>query len=217
MSLEIAALIVSLPNRHVLLDEAVKSVYHQTRQPDHLLIGVDYAGEQGGVGEVANMNRLIDAALDSASVIDDDLILAFLHDDDIWAPLHLQRAVDLLEQGHEVAVARCTTTGGRPPLVRRCADEVRARGGDPRVDFSDLMRDNWFAPSMVVARASAFDHWTPATAPPADALPGSGVWVDWSNWRRLQEAGVSFVDTEANTVFYRFGPWNEGRSWSSPS
>ena len=205
--MEIAAICVSLPSRGDLLAEAIDSVYRQTRQPDHLLIGVDYAG----VGEVMNMNRLLEAADRSSGQDATELAYAFLHDDDTWTPRHLAIAEEHLDAGHDVIVADCTTTGGRPPLVRRCAGEV---AGDPRTNFADIMRDNWFVPSMVVARASAFGRWVDAEPAPPGSLPGSGTWIDWTNWRRLVTSGARFYATGQRTVFYRFGDWNEGRSWS---
>lgn len=213
--MHITAIVVSLPERGDLLAEAIDSVYRQTRPPDDCVIGIDYPPE---LGEVANMNRLIGAAEFSWAMEGGsrrhDLAYAFLHDDDMWRHQHLGAAEAALKAGADIVVSRCKTTGGRPPLVRRCEAEVVARGGDPRTDFSDIMRDNWFAPSQVVARASVFGEWVDAEPAPPGALPGSGAFIDWTNWRRLHQAGARFVDTGLVTVAYRFGPWNDGRSWS---
>lgn len=211
----IAAIVVSLPERLDLLREALASVKAQHRPPDHCLVGVDYAGEPGRMGEAANMNTLIRGItthhLRNGGRLD-DLWFAFLHDDDLWRPDHLATAEAYMNTGEaDVIVARCTTTGGRPPLVRRFGPTQMVD------DFADIHRDNWFAPSMVVARASTFGLWTPAEPPPPTAEPGAGAWIDWTNWRRLQTAGARFVDTGLDTVVYRFGPWNHGRSWTPPT
>lgn len=208
--MEIAVIVVGLPQRLALLREALDSVHRQTRAPDHLLIGVDYAG----IGEVLNMNRLLAAADASSGQDPEALAYAFLHDDDVWTPRHLAVAEEHLEQGHDVIVSECTTTGGRPPLVRRCVQELPS-DVDPSFDARDIMRDNWFVPSMVVARASTFGRWTDAEPAPEGSLPGSGTWIDWTNWRRLHLAGARYAFTGLKTVFYRFGEWNEGRSWKA--
>lgn len=207
----IAALVVSLPERGALLAEALASVHAQTRRVDHCLVGIDYAGEDGGVGEAKNMNRLQAAAVygyatharDNAGI--GELWYAFLHDDDLWKPGHIEIAERIIETGNaDVIVSQCQTTGGRPPLARRY--------GDPDLsDYSDILLDNWFVPSMVVARASVFEDWVEA-AP----YPTGGTWVDWTNWRRLYEAGARIVETGQVTTIYRFGEWNMGRSWSPP-
>jgi hypothetical protein len=52
----IAAIVSSwpTPKRQQLLHEAIDSVYGQIREPDDVLIGMDYAG----MGEIENMNRV---------------------------------------------------------------------------------------------------------------------------------------------------------------
>jgi hypothetical protein len=211
--MHIAAVVVSLPDRGALLTEALDSVRRQTRAVDDCVVGID----PYKLGEVHNMNRLIEAAVSGARIagaVSDEVALAFLHDDDVWLPNHIGEAAKALQAGADVVVSRCKTTGRRPALERRCVQEVTARGGNPASDFSDIMRDNWFVPSMVVARASVFGWWVDAEPAPAGSLPGSGAWVDWTNWRRLHTEGARFYDTGRTTVMYRFGPWNEGRSWS---
>ena len=180
----VAVCLVSLPERHRLLAEATESVYNQTLQPDHLLIGVDYAG----VGEVANMNRLIDAA----GPVD---FLAFLHDDDIWLPNHLEAAMQHADTA-DVIVADFD-------LVGRPQHTIERKHGN----FADLAFTNWFWPSAVVARRSTWGHWTePDRPPPHD-------WVDWSNFRRLLTAGARFVHTNTLTCQYRF--FGDNGSWSA--
>lgn len=197
---EIAALLVSLPERGALLTEAIRSVYLQDRQPDHLLVGVDY----GRVGEAENMNRLIDAAVDSCRR-PRDLWLAFLHDDDLWRHDHLARAEEAITHRPDldVVVSRFRVIGPRPPIPWHD-------------DWATLRYTNWFPPSAVVVRADTFGRWTPAEPPPPDAWPGAGTWLDWSNWRRLLAAGARFATTGNETMAYRFGDWTNG-SWSAGS
>lgn len=179
----IAAIVVSLPERRRLLTEAVDSVWRQTRQPDHLLVGVDYAH----VGEVENNNRLIRAAGD----VD---WLAFLHDDDLWLPKHLEVAERFFGSA-DVIVSDFCTPGRKWDIPKQ-------------QDFSMLRRTNWFPPSAVVVRREVFGLWVePSVAPPRD-------WVDWSNWRRLLEGGARFVHTDVESVAYRFDHEFGNGSWA---
>lgn len=174
----IAAVVVSLPDRHHLLTEALASIHGQTRAPDDTVIGVD----PYRLGEVGNMNRLIAAT--------DCDWLAFLHDDDLWAPDHLATAEKHLDA--DVIVARFTLEGRPANTIEPWHD-----------NFSDLRRTNWFPPSCVVARREVFGEWVE---------PDRHRWVDWTMWNVLLDRGARFVDTHETTVAYRFGDWKNG-SW----
>lgn len=132
----IAAIVVSLPERHDLLKEALDSVHTQTRPPDDIVIGVD----SRHYGEVENMNRLIEAT--------DCGWLAFLHDDDLWHPDHLAVAESLMDVA-DVIVSRFDLEG-RPFSTIEPWHE----------NFDDLRFTNWIcSPSSVVARRSSFGKW----------------------------------------------------------
>lgn len=131
----IAVLVVSLPDRHHLLKEALDSVAAQTRQPDDVLVGID----PYRLGEVENMNRLIRAT--------DCEWLAFLHDDDLFSPDHLATAEKHMDTA-DVIVSRLE-------LVGRPVSTLEAWHSD----FADLRVTNWFPPSCVVARKAVFGEW----------------------------------------------------------
>jgi glycosyltransferase involved in cell wall biosynthesis len=172
----ICAVVVSLPERHELLKEALDSVHAQRRKPDDVVIGVD----SRHYGEAGNMNRLIRAT--------DAEWLAFLHDDDIWLPDHLE-AAEFYVDDHDVIVARVTLVG-REHIERQ------------HDDFRDLRHTNWFPPSAVVVRKSVFGEWCDKNE--------RHCWVDWANWNRLLDAGARFVHTNEATFLYRFGEWDNG-------
>lgn len=177
----IAALVVSLKERRHLLYEALDSVYAQSRPPDDIVVGID----DRHLGEVANMNRLIDAT--------DSEWLAFLHDDDLWWPEHLAVAEKHFENA-DVVVSRFE-------LIGRPWGSIEPW----HTNFEDLRFTNWIgSPSMVVVRRETFGRWCDPYAP--------FRWVDWANLNRLLEAGARFVDTCEVTCDYRFGPWSNG-SW----
>lgn len=178
----IAVCLVTLPTpeRQPLLHEAIESVYNQTRQPDDMVVGLDYSR----LGEVKNNNRLLRAT-------DSDFI-AFLHDDDIYLPEHLATAEKYFDD-YDVIVSRVVLEG-------RPQHSIEPQHGS----FDDLRWTNWFPPSAVVVRRSVFKEWdVPPNPPPLD-------WVDWSNWRRLLAVGARFVHTNEATFRYRFGAWTNG-------
>ena len=195
----IAALVISLPERENLLREALDSVQAQTRPPDQIHLGVDL----DGMGEAANMNRLIDTS--------ECEWLAFLHDDDLWYPNHLEVAGRYMTDDYDVIVANFRAVG-RPQDTFEPYHE----------DFNDHVFTNWYPPAVVVARKSVFGHWIEGRPPTEDPwfdpkdtgrLHSNAPWIDWANWRRLVHEGARFVRTRKVTVDYRFlggnGSWTD--------
>lgn len=134
----VAAVVVSLPERHELLAEALASVAAQTRPPDDVVVGVD----SRRLGEVGNMNRLIGAT--------DCDWLAFLHDDDLWMTDHLEIACQHMDAA-DVIVSRFDLVGRPWSTIEPWHD-----------NFDDLRWTNWIgSPSMVVARRDAWGLWCP--------------------------------------------------------
>lgn len=176
----VAVCVTSLPERRTLLAEALESVADQTLAPADVVVGVD----PYRLGEVGNMNRLLRAT--------DSEWVAFLHDDDLWLPTHLEEASQHFGTA-DVIVSRVTTVG-RPQHTL-----------EPQHDnFNDLRWTNWFPPSAVVVRREVFGEWCEPSA--------RFRWVDWANWNRLLDAGARFVHTNEPTLLYRFGDWGNG-SW----
>jgi len=132
----IAAIVVSLPERHDLLVEALGSVRLQTRAPDDTVIGID----PRRYGEVDNFNRLIAAT--------DCDWLAFLDDDDLWEPEHLAVCEKYMDD-YDVIVSRFDLVGRPWSTIEPWHN-----------DFEDLRWTNWIgSPSMVVARKSVFGEF----------------------------------------------------------
>jgi glycosyltransferase involved in cell wall biosynthesis len=151
--MSVTVCVVSLPERHTLLAEALASVRAQTLQPDAVLIGVD----PRVVGEAANMNRLVRAASTEW--------VAFLHDDDLWDPGHLAAGSAL---DCDVAVASFRLVGRPESSIER-----------HHCDYDDLRHTNWFPPSTVMARREQVLAWGGF----AQAPPGAWVdWTTWRSW-----------------------------------
>lgn len=181
----VAAIVVSLPERLELLKEALDSVAAQTVQPEAVVIGID----PRSVGEAENCNRLARAAGSEW--------LAFLHDDDLWRPQHLERLLDHAESA-DVVVASFDLAGRPEHTIE-----------PHHCDYTDLWHTNWFPPSAVMVRAAFFNDVG------GFREPGPGErWVDWTTWKDWLKAGARFACSHQRTMIYRFGPWNYGRSWS---
>lgn len=194
----IAALVIGLEERN-LIGEALDSVEAQTRQPDEMHWRLD---GNPRLGEAGNMNELIRRT-------ERDWI-AFLHDDDLWHPEHLEAAEPYMED-YDVIVSNFR-------LIGRPQDTIEPY----HEDFNDLRFTNWFPPSCVIARRSVFGHWSPERAPmedpwfsPSDTslLHSNAPWLDWANWRRLLHDGARFVRTRRSTVDYRF--FGDNGSWTA--
>ena len=179
----IAVVVSSLPapKRQPLLLQALQSVWDQTRQPDDMVVGADYSR----IGEVDNMNRLLRATTSEW--------VAFLHDDDLWRPDHLEVCEQHFDNA-DVVVSRFDLEGRPWNTIERWHD-----------DFEDLRFTNWIgSPSMVVVRREIFGEWLNPR--------GKFRWIDWSMYNVLLDRGARFVDTKQVTTCYRFGAWSSG-SW----
>jgi hypothetical protein len=180
MTLAVVVTSLPAPARQPLLLQALQSVWNQTRQPDDCVIGADYSR----IGEVANMNRLLRATTCEW--------VAFLHDDDLFMPNHLEVCESHFGDA-DVVVSRFDMTGRPWSTIEPWHD-----------NFADLRHTNWIgSPSMVCVRRELFGEW---------AEPDHHHWVDWTNWNRLLDLGARFADTRTVTVTYRFGNWGNG-SW----
>ncbi len=111
MKRDVSAVIASLPSRGSLLGEALKSVYDQTEPVRETCIAVDT--QRLG----AARNR--DAALRMASAH----WIAFIDDDDLWLPFHIEHLLNCAEETSADYVFSYF---------------VRAEGGDPLGHFGKV-------------------------------------------------------------------------------
>lgn len=181
----IAACVIALPEpaRQPLLLEAIQSVYDQTRPPDDMVIGVDF----GRMGEVDNANRVLHAT--------NAEWLAFLDDDDLWRPNHLEVCEQHFADA-DVVLSRYELVGRPVDTIEKWHDNVE-----------DFRQTNWVgSPSMVCVRRDVFVEWCQPY--------GYFRWIDWANYNRLLDKGARFADTKTVTCTYRFGVWSNG-SWNA--
>lgn len=160
-----------------MLAECVQSVAAQTLRPQAHLIGVDHARH----GSSVIRNELAGAAWDSD-------YLAFLDDDDLLYPQHLELLADKAEETEA-------------DLVYSYCDVQGRDGWTPNRPFdADQLRVGNYIPVTVLVRAAAFRN---AGEFPLEAEHG---WEDWELWKRMLDQGCRFACVETATWLYRLHP-----------
>lgn len=173
MTADVAVITPSLPSRAPLLAEAVQSVAAQTFEPLAHLIALDYKR----VGAPFVRNAL-------ARVVDADW-LAFLDDDDLFLPHHLETLM-------------AASTGAD---VVYSWSEVQGRDGwscNEHFDAAALRRANTIPVTAMIRRST----FLKVGGFPLDM---SGI-EDWGLWLRALGAGARFVCVPEVTWIYRFQP-----------
>lgn len=171
----------SLPQRSSLLAEAVASVDAQTVPPRAHLIGVDTYGE----GPAVIRNRLLRRVTTRW--------VAFLDDDDVLRPMHLERLRTIGERtGVDVVAPYCAIDGHS--IGRQFYNRPYDR---------DAMRRHGIFPITVVAR----------TQPILDVggFPEDARYEDWELWNALADRGHRFIVAPTVTWTYRLS--RNGRTW----
>lgn len=175
---QVTVITAALPTRDRMLVEACRSVAAQTVPPAAHLIGVDHRR----AGSAATRNLLAAAA--------DTPWLAFLDDDDLLLPEHLQVLLDTAD-GADVAYSYCKVLG---------RDWSPSRPFDPV-----LLQTENYIPATVLIRTSVFRE-AGGFRPSGQVQHG---WEDWDLWLRLLQAGRRFAWTDTVTWLYRFHAGNK--------
>lgn len=170
----IAVIVTALPERRRMLEEALAGVAAQTRAPAFVVVGVNHSPDR--VDGATHANRLVEAV--------DEEWLAFLHDDDVWLPEHLEGLAAASDDA-DIVVADF---------------DVEGRDWDPghHCDYSLLRSRNWFGPSVVMIRSEVFH------AVGGWPQKAGEIWGDWGMWLALLERGARFRCSHRKTVRYRF-------------
>jgi hypothetical protein len=166
----------SIPERSGLLAECCASVSNQTVRPRVHLIGVDH--QRRGPATIRN---------ELAAAVTDGWI-AFVDDDDLWDPHHLETL--LAHTDNVDVVYSLARIDGRP-------------GWDPQqpgFDASRLRKVNYIPLSGLV-RADVFHT--------AGGFPCDGrLYEDHGLWLSLLDVGAEFRCVPETTWTYRFGTWD---------
>lgn len=168
--MEVTVITPAIPERANLLAEAIASVARQTLAPAAHLVGVDFAR----IGPAAIRNRLASGATTEW--------LAFLDDDDLLDPHHLQTLAAGAREGADVAYTWCRVEGGDGWNPNSHFDGARLEGEN-------------FIPVTAAIRTSLFHQ--------VGGFPDGPVYEDWELWRVAYRAGARFVCIPEVTWSYR--------------
>lgn len=201
-------------NRPELLDEALRSVQAQTRRPDEVIVVDDHSepplGPQGVRIIRQEVNRGPAAAAARGLEEAAGELVAFLNDDDVWAPTFLEALSRELDAHPEAVIAFCDhgviDDIGTPQteLAMRMSERYGRRhlpagvvslpkiallGQTISAASFALVRRDAVSPALLRAGGDIWDYFLPMGA----ALTGRpGVYVDERlGWYRLSPAGVS--------------------------
>lgn len=160
-----------IPTRPNALARAVKSAATQTVKPHDIIIATDVDRE----GAAATRNRALERATTSW--------VAFLDDDDVWLPHHLETLLDHAESVGDAGViyAGCTVIGpdGREVPLR----EEWGRFGLP-FDAARL-RQRSYLPVTCLAE-------TKSAQVARFGAPDGSIYDDWGFYLRMLDMGVVF-------------------------
>lgn len=165
----------SLPSRHRLLAEATFSVFEQTRPVCHV-VRVD----NDGVGPAAIRNALLQCVSTEW--------VAFLDDDDLLDPDHLETLASADLDNLDVVIPHC-----------RFSDQTIPAKYCNRPYDRDALRQHGIFPITVLARRAAI----------LDAGGfGDERYEDWALWNRMADNGCRFEVIPRITWTYRLGHGN---------
>lgn len=167
MTVPVTVITASLPHRNDLLEQARQSVADQTLGPVRHLVDVD-----PDVSVAVSRNRLLERVVTEW--------VAFLDDDDLLDPHHIETLLVRARQGDVDVVASYCRFDGPPLPTPACCT-----GFCNRPFVLEDLRSHGIFPITVLARRQAL----------ADAgdFRLEDTWEDWSLWNRMADLGSRFV------------------------
>lgn len=193
-SLDVTVLTPSIPGREALLALAVESVAAQTVKPRAHLIRIAAPEPSRGPNPIdtAHQRNVLWRGAETEWV-------AWLDDDDIWLPRHLETLAPALAPGVDVVYSHSA-------LTNRHTDVTDWR---QEVLVNQLRANNCIASNAIVRRSAieavgGFPEEYDYQAHRFTEAPYT--WEDWALWVLLAEAGARFVCVPAQTWEYRVDP-----------
>jgi glycosyltransferase involved in cell wall biosynthesis len=172
---DVTVITPSLPERAVMLAEAVASVNAQTHPPADHMIAVDHSGR----GPALIRDQLLKVTRTEW--------VAFLDDDDLLDPDHLEVLLDLAQRERaDVVYSWCRFEG--PPLPAKYFNRRYQR---------ETLRRHGIFPITVATRWSAIVD--------AGSFRADERYEDWELWNRMADQGARFAWTDRITWTYGRG------------
>ena len=203
--MSVAAVIPTIPPRTHFLARALSSVKAQTRPADQIVVRSD----SDGIGAAANRNAALDEVTTEWT--------AFLDDDDMWHPWHLEHLLAHREAtGADLVYPWFDGINTNLLSTRRDGIDVspyRCEFGEEQADH--LLKVGNFIPVTVLVRTDLIRQVGGFQPPPWANPDGSNPCEDWGCWIRLIETGARF--SHLPEVTWR---WNghashtSGRAWT---
>ncbi len=202
---ESIAVIIPVYNGAAYLAEAIESVLAQTLPPTEILLvddgstddSVAIAGRYPQVRLVQQKNAGVSAARNRGVELTSSAWIAFIDQDDLWAPEKLQRQMETIRALPQTDLC---VAGHRH--MRPAGEEGKFQLLDPgplppteRVGRS-IYGTVRFVPSAVLVRRSAYEavRGFDGNAQPCE---------DWDLWLRLEQAGAKFAVCQGALLLYR--------------
>jgi len=198
---ETVAIIIPVYNGAAYLKETLESVFGQTRKPDEVIVVDDgstdesltVAREFPQVSCISQENKGVATARNVGVKASMSSALAFLDQDDYWAPEKLELQLSVLEEHAEVDIVTCQK------VVFLDSGVERPAWLKPEILESPQAGNT---PSALVARRSVFErvgYFDPAFETASD--------VDW--FFRLKDAGIKQWAVPEALVFKRVHRGNQ--------
>ena len=204
MSSTVAVCVPTIPPRRAYLGSALESVFEQTHPVDEVHVAVDVRGD----GASATRNRAWRAASTEW--------VAFLDDDDLLHPQHVERLLATSDDA-DLVYPWFDLPNGVDPLAVRVAGQLVSPYGLPFGDDhrAHILNEGNFVPVTVLVRRSLLDE--------VDGFPAtrSARWShdqceDWGCWQDMLRAGARFKHLPERTWTWRWhGRNTSGKSWRS--
>lgn len=202
----VAVCIPTIPSREEMLTRAVKSVQAQTRQADEILVRIDTEG----LGAAANRNMAWQLSKPDTKWI------AFLDDDDVMYPDHLEFLLKTAEEtGADFVYPWFDLWEGPDPLsVLHEGKYVSPLGvpfGEEAKNY--ILTEGNFIPITVMVKRNLLE------AVGGFPQPGSEEWPDdhnedWGCWQKMLRANAKFVHAPKRTWRWIWhGNHTSGRAW----
>jgi len=198
----VAVCIPSIPPRREYLRLAVCSALNQSRQPNEVSVVVDHVG----VGAASNRNV---AWRNTTSEW-----IAFLDDDDVMYPQHIETLLEHSEGADLVYPWFDLPTGEDPLRVLRNGELVNPLGVPFGEEQAAYVRDHGnFIPVTVLVRRELLAE-IDGFPQPGSARWGHETCEDWGCWQDLLRAGARFRHAPFRTWEWRWHGLNtSGRPW----